>query len=116
MYCSQCGEKLRDGSRFCPYCGYPVPLEEFELYEHGEDRGSTQQPEASREQPTGPTNTGQNSCETNTVKFGDQRHSSEHAAEQKKTWEEPQPREKSCTGSKKKIILGAPRDLYVYLL
>ncbi len=107
MYCSQCGEKLRDGSRFCPYCGYPVPLEEFELYEHGEDRGSTQQPEASREQPTGPTNTGQNSCETNTVKFGDQRHSSEHAAEQKKTWEEPQPREKSCTGSKKKIILGA---------
>lgn len=102
MYCSQCGKELREGSRFCPFCGNPVPMEQVDLSKRGEGRGPTDLPE----QPAGTVDPGENSFETANDKTGKQRRSDANDAAQKRTLEKSQTREKSQTGSRKKLILG----------
>ena len=105
MYCSRCGKELREGSRFCAFCGYPVPLQQDEMSVHGEGQTPAQQPTASPEQPAGNVNPDQNSFETNKDKTGRHCCSNGDGAEQK-TQEKSQSCKKSQTGSRKGIIFG----------
>lgn len=55
MYCPQCGEKLRDGARFCPSCGYPVHLLQDEISKHSDEQGPEQRSTVSSARPAGRT-------------------------------------------------------------
>ena len=116
MYCTQCGKELREGSRFCPFCGYPVPLEEIESPKQGEGQDPVQQPAASPGQPVSAADPERISYETDKGRNGEQHHSAECDTEPKKPWGESQPREKSQTGSRKKIMLGALVVLLIAVL
>ena len=58
MYCPQCGEKLRDGARFCSSCGYPVHLLQDEISKHSDEQASEQRSAISPERPAGRTTDG----------------------------------------------------------
>ena len=107
MYCTQCGKELREGSRFCPFCGNPVPLEEVESPKQGEGQDPGQQPAASPEQPVSAADLERISFDRGEGRNGEQHHSAECDTEPKIARDESHPHEKSQAGSRKKIMLGA---------
>lgn len=107
MYCSHCGKKLIEGSRFCSSCGHPVYLEQGELSGQSDGQGPEQRPVISPERPAGTANPGQNWSETNKSRTETGQKADASSAEQRvRTQEGARPQDKLRTGSKKKIVFG----------
>ena len=50
MYCTNCGRKIKDGERYCPYCGTKT-FNEYEFNQHKEEYTYDQAPIYSRSIP-----------------------------------------------------------------